>query len=119
MANTLMLPGGKEVDLDKVESMDEDEYQGTLYYAKQFDSPQQAEWVAALQEARGEAPTPDDGGQEEDDDSETDFGGMKASEVLDWVGDDKSRAAEAREHFAALDKPPVRLMGKLDSILES
>lgn len=50
---TLEMPYGKTVDLADVKSMDDDEFNGLLSYAKQFDDPGTAERVAALEKARG------------------------------------------------------------------
>jgi hypothetical protein len=48
----LELPN-KSVDLDEVEGLSDEEWEGLLYYAKQWDDPKQAEWVEALTAARG------------------------------------------------------------------
>jgi hypothetical protein len=50
---TLTLPYGKEVDLDDVADMDADEFNGLLAYAGQWDTPDGASAVVALNKARG------------------------------------------------------------------
>jgi hypothetical protein len=53
MAAVIELPG-KTVNLDEVEGLSEEHYQGLLAYALQWDSPQQEDWAAQIREARGE-----------------------------------------------------------------
>jgi len=42
----------RTVDLSTVAGLSNEEYAGLIYYAKQWDDPQQDDWVAALEEAR-------------------------------------------------------------------
>jgi nicotinamide mononucleotide adenylyltransferase len=115
----LVLPGAKEVDLDAVASLEEWEYQGLLSYARQWDHPMQNEWLAQIKEARGEKVEVEEQVESEVASDGTDFKGMKAAEVIAWVGDEKSKASEALEHFSSLEKPPVKLVKRLEEILEA
>jgi hypothetical protein len=63
-------------------------------------------------------PPADDEPDEKPDDEpgdELDISGT-ANDVLEWVGDDPHRAAEARAAESAKDKPRSTLMQKLDNI---
>jgi hypothetical protein len=59
-------------------------------------------------------PTPDEKPDDEPGD-ELDISGT-AADVLEWVGDDPHRAAEAHAAESAQDKPRVTLLKKLDAI---
>lgn len=105
--NTIELPGGKVVDLAEVPNLDDEEYQGLLSYAGQWDDPRQGDWLSAIREARGESS--EGSGHELD--------GMTAEEVLDWVGDDPARAAEALEHEQSQSKPRKNLSSALEGLV--
>lgn len=51
MAN-LELPG-KTIDLDEVKDLSDEDYEGLLYYAGQWDSAQQESWIEEIENARG------------------------------------------------------------------
>lgn len=58
---------------------------------------------------------PADPPSDNDPDDELDISGT-AADVLEWVGDDLHRAAEARAAEVAKDKPRSTLLQKLDAI---
>lgn len=60
-------------------------------------------------------PPLDDEPDDDEPDDELDISGT-ANDVLEWVGDDPQRAAEARAAEAAKDKPRSTLLQKLDTI---
>jgi len=42
----------KEIDLDKVHSLSEEDYQGLLFFAGQWDDPDQGAWLETIEKAR-------------------------------------------------------------------
>lgn len=53
MADTLELPA-RSVDLSTVKGMSDEDYAGLLVYARQWDDPNEKDWVAQIEKARGE-----------------------------------------------------------------
>jgi SAP domain len=62
MADELMVYD-RLVDLDQVSDMDDEEYEGLLAYAGQWDRPEQADWVKKIKKARGEDVEEEEGGE--------------------------------------------------------
>lgn len=124
MGSTELELPGRSVDLTEVQGMDDDEYEGLLYYAKQFDVPVQVVWVQRLEKARGgEADWYEEPEVEEavlDPETADEYSeDWTAAQVAEWVGDDVNRARAALESEYAREEPRKRLSDKLTRIVES
>lgn len=124
----LTLPGQREVDLTKVKDLSDDEFNGLISYAKQWDDPRQQGWVDDIVQARGgkgAAKTPV--APEDDLDVPSEVASseapstreMTAKEVVAWVGDDTVKAEIALQQEEASDKPRANLVKALNRVLEA